>query len=127
MTCGKGILMREFEGGATRDVCDDKLDYEGFLCPLVIERYAKYLHKHRQTKNGLRASDNWQNGIPQDVYMKSAWRHFHAIWKQHRGYSNQDITEDLCALLFNVMGYLHEELKPKRINRDNDFCDGYVK
>ena len=103
--------MRTFNTGATRDLDDNKLDYEGFLCPLVLERYAQYLHKHRETSNGFRDSDNWQNGIPQEVYIKSAWRHFHAVWKNHRGYSDNDITEELCALLFNIMGYLHDEIK----------------
>ena len=68
--------MRNFETGATRDSDVGKLDYEGFLCPLVLERYAQYLHKHRQTANGMRDSDNWQNGIPRDVYIKSASMHF---------------------------------------------------
>lgn len=111
--------MRNFETGATRDSDVDKLDYEGFLCPLVLERYAQYLHKHRQTANGLRDSDNWQNGIPRDVYIKSAWRHFHAMWKHHRGYADTDITEDICGLLFNIMGYLHETIKLS--GYDDDF------
>ena len=109
-------MVRTFETGATRDTDVDKLDYEGFLCPLVLERYAQYLHKHRQTANGMRDSDNWQNGIPLDVYMKSAWRHFHAVWKHHRSNKKGDVTEDIAALLFNMMGYMHELLKqPKYV------------
>lgn len=104
--------MREFETGATRDSDADKLDFEGFLSPAVIERFAQYMHEHRKQADGqLRASDNWQKGIPKDAYMKSMFRHFFAVWKGHRqGHPSQ---EDLCGLLFNVMGYMHEELRPK--------------
>ena len=46
--------------------------------------------------------------------MKSAFRHFIDWWKQHRGQGGQDTLEDsLCALLFNIQGYLHEELNAK--------------
>lgn len=101
---------RTFETGATRDTDEDKLDYEGFLSPLVIEAYAKYMHEKRQMPDGtLRTSDNWQKGIPLDAYMKSMWRHFFAVWKAHR--SGQGATEDLLALLFNVQGMAHELLK----------------
>lgn len=102
--------MRVFDTGATRDTEEGKYDYEGFLSPLVLERYAEYMHKHRVQKDGsLRASDNWQMGFPKNVYMKSMWRHFMAVWKGHRkGEMSQD---DLCAVMFNVMGYLHEELR----------------
>ena len=110
MTDGK---VRTFETGATRDVAVDKLDFEGFLSPLVVERYAQYMHKHRIQPDGkLRASDNWQKGIPLDAYMKSGFRHFMDWWKEHRGLRSRDGLEDaLCGLLFNVMGYLHEMLK----------------
>lgn len=105
--------MRKFETGATRDTDINKPDYEGFLSPLVIERYGRYMNKHRKQADGkLRDSDNWQKGIPKEAYMKSAWRHFIDMWKEHRGIITKDgIEEALCALLFNVSGYLHEHLK----------------
>src|SRR6202008_183752 len=101
--------VRKFDTGATRDTAEGKYDYEGFLSPLVVERFGQYMHKHRHQSDGnLRDSDNWQKGIPKDVYIKSAFRHFHDWWKQHRGHVGQDTLEDsLCALLFNTMGYLH--------------------
>lgn len=109
--------MRRFETGATRDDADNKLDYEGFLSPLVLKRYAEYMHECRkQADDELRDSDNWQRGIPQDVYMKSMWRHFMSVWTLFRGEYNEDTlntlecTEELCALLFNVMGMMHEQL-----------------
>lgn len=114
--------IRKFDTGATRDTDIDKYDYEGFLSPLVLERYGQYMNKHRKQADGnLRDSDNWQNGIPKDAYIKSAWRHFMDWWKEHRGLPSREGLEDaLCALMFNVMGYLHETLKEKQIkNNDN--------
>jgi hypothetical protein len=102
---------RTFATGATRDTEEGKLDFEGFLSPLVLNRFAEYMHQKRQMPDGtMRASDNWQKGIPQTVYIKSAWRHFMAVWENHR-INAEGREEELCALLFNIMGYLHEELK----------------
>jgi hypothetical protein len=115
--------MRQFDSGATRDTDQGKNDYEGFLSPLVIERYGNYMTKHRKQADGsLRDSDNWQKGIPKNVYMKSLWRHFMDMWFLHRGHKRfdkqrqEDITIDeaICAILFNVMGYLHEYLKEQQ-------------
>jgi len=108
--------MRVFPGGATRDDDDTKLDYEGSLSPLVLRRYAEYLHEHRLQADGkMRDSDNWQKGIPMPAYMKSLWRHFMDMWSFHRhGCKLRDIKrhEDaVCAVLFNATGYLHELLK----------------
>lgn len=114
----KGLMVRTFDSGATRDDSDDKLDYEGFLSPLALEAYARYMHKHRTQSDGqLRASDNWQKGIPQDQYMKSAWRHFMDVWFYHRNDSPDTVEpmrESCCALLFNIMGLVHELTKEIR-------------
>ena len=112
--------MREFESGATRDTDENKIDLEGFLCPAVLNEFGMYMRKNRvQADGGIRDSDNWQKGIPKDAYMKSAWRHFHDHWWFHR--QGDDVDEEvhaeaLCALMFNVMGYLHEMIK----ERDDD-------
>jgi hypothetical protein len=104
--------LREFATGATRDLDDNKLDYEGFYSPLVVRRFAEYMHKNRLQKDGsLRSSDNWQKGIPRDAYMKSLFRHFMDVWTGHR--AGEVHEEELCAILFNVQGYLFEILKEK--------------
>lgn len=113
--------MRTFETGATRDNDDTKPDYEGFMSPLVVEEFGRYMTRHRKQADGqLRDSDNWQKGIPLTAYMKSMWRHFHAVWKSHRsGASGGTVAhntleqqlEELMALKFNVDGYAHELLK----------------
>lgn len=107
--------MRKFDSGATRNDDSENLDFEGFLSPLVIKAYAEYMQKHRMQADGqLRASDNWQKGIPKDAYMKSGWRHFFDWWGEHRDIGSREGMEDaLCGLLFNVMGYLHELEKEK--------------
>lgn len=107
--------MRNFSTGATRNSDEGKYDYEGFISPLVLERYGEYMNKHRKQADGkLRDSDNWQKGIPKTAYMKSGWRHFIDWWKEHRGIATKDgIEEAMMALLFNVMGYAHEYLKEK--------------
>ncbi len=107
--------IRTFETGATRDTAEDKPDYEGFLSPTVIKRYGEYMLKHQKQSDGnMRKSDNWQLGIPKAQYMKSMFRHFMEVWTLHRKVNEEteeDIDDVLCALLFNVMGMLHEELK----------------
>jgi len=133
------VESREFTGGATRDGEADKLDYEGFLSPLVIKGYGDYLHRHRLQSDGqVRDSDNWQSGMPLSVYLKSLWRHLVDIWSLHRGYrvyrervdgrektyvvckvsecvpsSWVRVTREdaLCGIIFNSSGYLHEWMK----------------
>lgn len=132
--------IRKFPTGATRDSDKDKFDYEGFLSPLVLHRYAAYLHKHRvQTDGEMRASDNWQKGMSIGTYMKSHLRHLLDIWLIYRGYLVYkertddgekthvfslnhsesipkswkliDIEDALCGDIFNAMGHLFELLK----------------
>lgn len=107
--------MRTFESGATRDSDENKLDYEGFLSPQALEAFAMYMHRNRvQADGGLRDSDNWQKGMPRDAYMKSMWRHFMEVWKGHRQGGAAEVPamlDALCALMFNVQGYLHEYCK----------------
>lgn len=108
--------IRTFDTGATRDLDERKPDFEAFLSPTVIREFGAYMHRHRMQADGtLRAGDNWQKGMPLDAYMKSLWRHFLDAWTLHRGLEATDydgkpveMREALCAMLFNVQGYLHE-------------------
>lgn len=111
--------MRQFDTGATRNSDEGKYDYEGFLSPIVLERYGEYMNKHRYQADGkVRDSDNWQNLFGKEHYkvcMKSAHRHFMDWWKQHRGYKGQDeLEESICALIFNAQAYLFKILKEKQ-------------
>jgi len=120
----KGNAMNTFDTGATRseDVVRD--DPDGYLSPLFLEMYFKYMTKHRvQADGAVRDSDNWQKGIPLNRYMKGLWRHFFHLWQRHRGYTVTDdlaadsIEEDIGAMFFNLQGYAHELLK-ERNNAD---------
>ena len=105
--------MRTYDSGATRSSVEGKLNYIGFLSPWVLERYAQYMHKHRIQEDGkLRDAGNWKKGIDKQDYMESSFRHYMDWWFGHEGAMSKDDTEEaLCALLFNVMGYLYELLK----------------
>ncbi len=118
-------FIRKFDSGATRDQDTTKFDYEGFLSPLALRRFAEYMHKNRVQSDGtIRDSDNWQKGIPRSSYMKSLWRHLMTVWCHHRkmpgddprtgGTSGCESLEDaLCGVIFNAQGYLHEIMKAK--------------
>lgn len=115
-------VMRKFETGATRSADATRDDPEGYLSPLALDRYNEYMTKHRKQPDGsIRDSDNWQKGMPLSTYVKGMWRHLLHLWTRHRGFAVRDpgaaanIEEDLCAILFNVQGYLHEIVK-KRIS-----------
>lgn len=105
--------VRKFATGATRDLDDSKLDFEGFLSPRVVQAFGEYMHKHRQTAEGLRPSDNWQLGIPKDAYIKSLMRHVVALWRHHRGVATEidgTLEDALAGVYFNNQGYWHEHL-----------------
>jgi len=107
--------MRKFKTGATRDIDDNKIEPAGYMHPLVIKRYSEYMLKHQiQSDGNKRDSNNWQKGIPKDVYMHSGWRHFLDWWLEHNKEKSRDGLEDaLCGMLFNTMGYLYEVIKQK--------------
>lgn len=119
--------VRQFSTGATRNLDHNKLDYEGFNCPMAQRAFAEYMHGHRKQADGtVRDSDNWQKGMGFDVYAKSLVRHVHDFHCLHRGWAiprpedGKPMTPDdehklelLCAIWFNVQGYIHELLKAK--------------
>jgi len=102
---------RTFSTGATRDTDTDKVSYR-CLSPLVLARYARYMHECR-TRNvpdgqTTRAPDNWAQGMPRQAYMDSLLRHVVELWTL---YNAGIVSEDACsAVMFNVMGLLHEQL-----------------
>lgn len=105
--------IRKFETGATRDTAEGKLEYDGFLHPLFLEQFAKYMQMHRLQSDGtLRASDNWQAGIPTGVCMKSLFRHFMTVWKEHRNVLTEDgIMAGLMGMVFNIQMMVINHIK----------------
>lgn len=119
---GEGNAARVFATGASRNSDEGKLDFEGFLSPTVLKAYAEYMHHNRLLEDGsMRDSDNWQKGIPKQAYMKSMWRHFFDTWSRYRGINTpENQVKNLCGLMFNVSGMLHEVLKDMDENRVED-------
>lgn len=106
-----------FTTGATRSTDNGKIDFEGHFNPEVLAIFGDYMNRHRVQRDGnVRASDNWQLGIPPHRYMKSLIRHTFELWAMWRGYhrSNPDngqlftFRDVLCAIMFNVMGLIYE-------------------
>jgi hypothetical protein len=110
-------VMRSFDTGATRDTAEGKLDPEGFISPVVMMQFYKYMNMNRLQSDGkLRDSDNWQKGIESAAYMKSLKRHVDELWLSHRGYmTDAGKIAALCGIMFNSMGYLFEHLKGNSI------------
>jgi len=112
-------VIRKFSTGASRDTTKDKLDFEAFLSPEVLLKYAEYMHRNRKLPDGsLRDGDNWQKGFGEnhfDVCMKSLYRHFFDMWLEHRGFkSREGIENAMMGILFNTMAYYHQLLKGKK-------------
>lgn len=107
--------IRTFETGATRSPLGEKLQFEGYLNPLVLKRFAEYMRKHQTDSAGnQRDADNWQRGLPKDSLIDSFARHFFDVWLHHRGYASEateDLQESLCALIFGAMAYLKADME----------------
>lgn len=111
--------LRRFATGATRSPLGNKPQYEGYLNPLVLKRFAEYMKKHQTQSDGQqREADNWQKGIPLDSLHDSKVRHDLDVWLHHRGYESEateNLQESLCACLFNTMAILLQVLQKERV------------
>jgi hypothetical protein len=107
--------MREFDGGATRDGDEGKIDPDGYLSPEALGAFFAYMQKHQTCADkSTRSSSNWKAGIPREVYLKSLWRHFFTAWTIYRDtkdHTREEMIEALCGVMFNTQGLLHEILK----------------
>lgn len=104
--------MRQFSTGATRDTDENKPDYKGYLSPLAIQHFGRYMLKHQKQADGtMRASDNWKKGIPIEEYFKSFIRHTVDAWAAHERGHWDEVEELMDAIWFNVQGILHEREK----------------
>jgi hypothetical protein len=117
--------IRTFDSGATRNSLDGKLQYSRFLDPEVFKVYCEYMQSHRiQLDGSMRDPDNWKKGISQDVYMDSLYRHVTNLWGVYNGYERvqpetgepETKKELLCAIMFNVIGYMFELNKEEKEN-----------
>lgn len=116
-------ILRGFDTGATRDTAEGKLAYNGFYSPFVMRQFARFMNMNRLQSDGkLRDANNWQKGIPMDVYRESLSRHYQEFWVEvekrdsmgdvpnPRG-SDVDLMAAACGMMFNIQGYVLEWLK----------------
>ena len=103
--------MAVFGTGATRNRKENELRYDGFLSPLALQMFARYMHKNRMTADGtIREPDNWQKGMPDASYLDSLLRHVMDIWLIYRGYpeaAREGKFESLSGAFFNIQGLMH--------------------
>lgn len=115
LTFGGGVSeggnMLAFDTGATRNRKENELRYDGFLSPLALQMFARYMHKNRKTADGtIREPDNWQKGMPNESYLDSLLRHVMDIWLIYRGYpeaARESKFEALSGAFFNIQGLMH--------------------
>jgi len=108
--------MRQFATGASRSSEEGKPQYAGYLSPVVIRAYGRYMLRHQTCEDGsLRASDNWKAGMPKRVYLESLLRHMVDAWEcvtedaeTSTRTDGEKLEEALCAILFNASGMLRE-------------------
>ena len=112
-----------FDGGAVRDVQEDKPRYE-LIPPGPLERLA-----HHYTAGAKKYDDyNWQKGIPTSRILASLLRHIEA-------YRSGDTVEDnLSAAAWNIFALMyfegtewddfHEWTVPARPSGKKELCGG---
>lgn len=101
-------MIREFSTGAIRDNDDTKEDYIETISWSAFKRYAQYM-TGKKSKYG---QGNFKKGIPIESYEQSLVRHIQKYMANK--YEGGDVEKDedhLSAILFNVFGIMHEELR----------------
>ena len=100
----------KFETGALRDNPEGKEDYTETISWTAMKRYAQFMTKKKERYG----AGNFKKGIPIDWYEQSLLRHVQKYMANK--YEGGDVEKDddhLCAILFNVFGIMHEELRKK--------------
>lgn len=102
--------MKHFLSGAVRDSDDTKEDYVETISWTAFKRYAQYM----TSKKKKYGAGNFKKGIPIESYEQSLVRHIQKYFanKYENGQTEKE-EDNLSAILFNVFGIIHEELKAK--------------
>ena len=115
------IPMREFPTGATRSSDTGKPSYLKYISHPVWVRYGKYMLEHETQADGKkREAGNWQKGIPPREALESlerhasdAWGHLDSVENSRFRLTDGGYEDALCAIIFNAVAMLHEQLRPK--------------
>jgi hypothetical protein len=101
-------MIREFSTGAIRDNDDTKEDYIETISWSAMKRYAQYM-TGKKSKYG---QGNFKKGIPIESYEQSLVRHIQKYMaNKYEGGDFEKDEDHLSAMLFNVFGIMHEELR----------------
>ena len=69
--------MRQFKGGAIRDISSGKINYYGVRHPLCEHSFGEYIRKSNEDETGRpnREANNWWTGWDKEVSIQSLNRH----------------------------------------------------
>lgn len=102
--------ITQFETGAIRDSQEGKEDYIQTFSWTAIKRYSQYM-TGKKAKYG---EGNFKKGIPIENYEQSMLRHVQKyLANKYEGGTEEKEEDHLSAILFNVFGIMHEELRNK--------------
>lgn len=112
-----------FSTGAIRDSQEGKNDWTETISWTALDRYAKYM-TGKKKKYG---AGNFKLGIDIESYEQSLIRHWHKYFtnKYERG-DNEPEEDHLAAMVFNVLGIMHQEEMAKKNAEQIDKGLGYV-
>lgn len=98
--------LKKFPSGAIRTGEDGKADYVDTISWTAMERYAQYM----TGKKKMVGKGNFKHGVPIPYYERAAVRHWqkYLINKYERGNIETNV-DHLAAMLFNIIGIIHEE------------------
>ena len=95
-----------FSTGAIRDTQKGKLDFIETLSYTALNRYIAYMTS-KKIKYG---AGNFKKGIPIPSYEKSLMRHVDKYFRnKYEGGNDEKDQDHLSAMLFNIIGIIHEE------------------
>lgn len=106
-----------FDTGATRDLSDDKVDYQ-YIDPRFLAAFVEYGKTCSLMPDGShRTIDNWKKGMPVLGYFKSMLRHVMALWLVGENpIKDDDLAregefEAAMGMLFNLQGFVTRRME----------------
>lgn len=104
----------QFATGAVRDSQEGKEDYIETISWSAFKRYSQYM----TGKKKRYGQGNFKKGIPIESYEQSMVRHLQKYLENKYEDGECEKEEDhLSAIVFNVFGIMHEELRGKRMEK----------